>query len=123
MEMVKVASGYGVDSKSVGDFAVSMMKSRKSDLSDIRRYLEELSENAFKQGSDADRNDITQRHSDDADDDAGEEEGEEEGDDDDGEKDGEEGSDGDDPEDDGPEDDGPEDDESEDDESEEEEKP
>jgi len=110
MEMVKVASGYGVDSKSVGDFAVSLMKSRKSDQSDIRRYLEDLSENAFEQGSDNDRKNITQRHSDDADDGAGEEEGEEEGDDDDSGKD-DEGSGGDDPEDDGPGDDEPEDDE------------
>jgi len=122
MEMVKAASGYGVDSRSVGDFAVSLMKSRKSDLSDIRRYLEELSGNAYKRGSDGDKDDITQRHSDDAEDDAedddGEEEGEEEGDDDDGEEDGEEGAGGDDPGDDEPEDDESEDDESEDDEPE-----
>ena len=57
MEMVKAASGYGVESKSVGDYAISLMKSRKADLDDIRKYLEELSENAYGRDSGTDSDD------------------------------------------------------------------
>jgi hypothetical protein len=51
MEMVKAASGYGVDSRTVGDYAISLMKSRNADPGDIRKYLEELSERAYSSGS------------------------------------------------------------------------
>ena len=57
MEMVKAASGYGVESKSVGDYAISLMKSPKADLDDIRKYLEELSENAYGRDSGTDSDD------------------------------------------------------------------
>ena len=89
IEMVKAASGYGVESRSVGDYAISLMKSKSADRGDIRIYLKELSENAYRHRSGSDADDITDRHSESIDDDDDEETGEDHvGDEGDGEDDG-----------------------------------
>ncbi|MDF1526067.1 MAG: hypothetical protein RRA15_06355 [bacterium] len=80
MEMVKAASGYGVDSGSVGDYAISLMKNKKADLNDIRDYLQRLAENFHRRGSGIGSGDAGDRHWDQADDET-KDDGDDDGDD------------------------------------------
>lgn len=82
MEMVKAASGYGVDPGSVSEHAISLMKSRKADLDDIRMYLEGLSGFTYRDGSGSDPDDTEEGNSHPDTDEDDEEDGDEDGDDD-----------------------------------------
>ncbi len=52
MDLVKTARGYGVTSREVGDVAISLMKNPRADQRDIKDYLNNLSRNAYRSGSD-----------------------------------------------------------------------
>lgn len=69
MEMVKAASGYGVNSRSVGNYAISLMKDKNANIDDIREYLDKLSEKANRRRR-RDRGDDRRGHHDDGDDDS-----------------------------------------------------
>ena len=62
MEMVKAASGYGVDSRKVGKYAAALIEDRSADKGDIAKFLKDLSEKAYKGISDNDPDDIVEKY-------------------------------------------------------------
>lgn len=86
MEMVKAARGYGLDSKKIGNFAISLMTNPDATERNIRTFLRNLSDQAHRGGSDTDLDKIMEEHRQSAggDDDIGEDDGKDEDGSDDG---------------------------------------
>ena len=62
MEMVKAASGYGVDSRRVGRYAASLARDEDADAGDIIKLLNDLSQGTYNGVPDGDPDDILERH-------------------------------------------------------------
>lgn len=81
MEMVKAASGYGVDSEKVGAFAKSLIQDPDANLRDIRIFLKDLADRTFTDDSDEELDDILEEHMESVE---SEDDGEDDGEEDDG---------------------------------------